>query len=130
MNVGGFSEHQSKTIDTDKDKGYFFTDRVSQVIVNTMKRVFEQWSELQIVHLLSKQNNIKSVELRIKSKAMQQRRLRVANEIILNQVRVYHERVYVDKVVCKFWFVRSFSSQHYSKFITSITSESVSQICT
>ena len=36
----------------------------------------------------------------------------VANDILLNQVGVYHERVYADNVVSKFWFVSSFSSQH------------------
>ena len=49
-------------------------------------------------------------------------------DIVLNQVRVYHERVYADNVVSNFWFVRSFSSQPYSKFITNITSEIVSQM--
>ena len=53
-----------------------------------------------------------------------------ANFIVLNQVRVYHERVYADNVVSKFWFVRSFSSQHNSNFITNITSEYVFQIRT
>ena len=46
MNVGGFSEHQNKTSDTDRYNGYFFTARVSQVNVKTIKRVFEQRSEL------------------------------------------------------------------------------------
>ena len=54
----------------------------------------------------------------------------VANDIVLNQVGVYHERVYADNVVSKLWFVRSVSFQHYSKFITSITSKNVSQIRT
>ena len=46
MNVGGFSEHQNKTGDTRRYKGIFFTTRVSQVNVNTVKRIFEQRSEL------------------------------------------------------------------------------------
>ena len=46
MIVGGFSEHQNKTNDTNRYKGYFFTARVSQVNVNTVKRIFEQRSEL------------------------------------------------------------------------------------
>ena len=33
MNVGGFSEHQNKTSDTDRYKRYFFFARVSQVNV-------------------------------------------------------------------------------------------------
>ena len=53
-----FFEHQNKTSDTDRYKGYFFTARVSEVNVNTVKRIFEQRSELQvakclIVHVLS-----------------------------------------------------------------------------
>ena len=43
---------------------------------------------------------------------------------------VYIKRVYAYNVVTKFWFVRSLSSQHYSKFIANITSENVSQIRT
>ena len=135
MDVGGFSEHQNKTSDTDRCEGYFFTARVSQVNVNTMKRIFEQRSELQvakclIVHVLSSSNNVYRLDLRNKRKTTQQWSLCVANDIVLNQVCVYHERVYAYNVLSKFWFVRSFSSQHYSKFITNITSENVSQIRT
>ena len=71
-----------------------------------------------------------SLKLRNKRKATQQGSFCVANNIVLNQVGVYHERVYANNVVGKFWFVRPFSSQHYSKFITNITSENVSQIRT
>ena len=39
MNVGGFSEHQNNTSHRDRHKGYFYTARVSQVNVNTMKRI-------------------------------------------------------------------------------------------
>ena len=114
---------------------YFFTARVSQVNVNTMKRIFEQWSELQvtkclIVHVLSSSYNVSRLELRNKRKATQQWSLCVTNGIVLNQIGVYHERVYADNVVSKFWFVMSFSSQHYSKFITNIALENVSQIRT
>ena len=135
MNVGGFSEHQNKTNDTDRYKGYFFAARVSQVNVNTMKRIFEQRSELQvakclIVHVLSSGYNVCRLEFRSKRKATQQWSFCVANVIVPNQVGVYHERVNADSVVSKLWFVRSFSSQHYSKFITNITSKNVSQICT
>ena len=135
MNVGSFSEHQNKTGDTDRYKWYFFTARVSQVKVNTMKRIFEQRSELQvakclIVHVLSSSYNVSRLELRNKKKALQQWSLCVANDNVLNQVGVYHDRVYADNVVSKFWFVRSFSSQHYSKFITNVTCENVSQIRT
>ena len=135
MNVGGLCEHQNKTSDSDRYKGHFFTARVSQVNVNTLKRIFEQRSELQvakclIVHVLSSSYKVSRIELRNKRKATQQWSLCVANEIVLNQVCVSHERVYAYKVVSTFWFVRSFSSQHYSKFKTNITSENVSQICT
>ena len=95
MNVGGFSEHQNKTSDTDRYKRYFFTARISQVNVNTMKKIFEQWSELQvakclIVHVLSSSYNVSRLKLRNKRKAKQQWSFCVANDIVLNQVGVYH----------------------------------------
>ena len=70
------------------------------------------------------------LELRNKKKATRHWSLCVVNDIVLNQVRVNHERVYADNVVSKFLFVRSISSHHYSEFITNITSEKVSQIRT
>ena len=135
MNVGGFSEHQNKTSDADRYKRYNFNARVSQVNVNTMKRIFEQRSELQvakclIVHVLSSSYNVSILEFRNKKKAAQQWSFCVTNDIVLNQVGVYHEIVYANNVVSKFWFVWSFSSQIYSKFITNITSEYVPQIRT
>ena len=135
MNVGGFSEHQNKTTDTDRYKRYFFTARVSQVNVNTMKKNFEQRFELQvakclIVHVLSSSYNVSRLELQNKRKTTQQWSCRVANDILLNQVCVYFERVYAYNVLSRLWFVRSFSSQHYCKLITNITSESLSRICT
>ena len=135
MNVGGVLEHQNKTSDTERYKKYFFTARISQVDVNTMKGVFEQRSELQvakclIVHLLTTSYNVSCFELRNKRKVTQQWSLRVANDIVLNQVRVYHERVYAHNVLGKFWFVRSFFSEHYSKFITDVIPENVSHIRT
>ena len=135
MNVGGFSKLQNKTTDTHRYKGYFFTARVSQVKVITMKRVFEQWTESQfakclIVHALSSSYNVSRLELQNKKKATQQWSLCVANDIVLNQVSVFHERMYAHNVVSNFWFVSSFSSQHYAKFFTDITSENVSQIHT
>ena len=135
MNVGGFFEHQNMTSDTDRYKEYFFAARVSKVNLNTMKKNFEQRSELQVAkcliyHVLSSSYKVSRLELRNKRKATQQSRFCVANDIVLNQVGVYHERVYADNVVSKFWFLRSFSSQQYSQFITNITSENVSQIRT
>ena len=135
MNVGGFSEHQNKTSGTDRYKGHFFITRISQVNVNSMKRYFEQRSELQVakcllVHILSSSYNFSRLELRNEKKTTQQRSLLFAHHFVLNQVRVYHERVYADRFIVKIWFVRSFSSQQYSKFITDNTSERVSQILT
>ena len=105
MNV----EHQNKTSDTDRYKRYFYTARVSQVNLNTLKRIFEQRSEMQvakclIVHVPSSSYNVSSLELRNKRKATQQWCLCVANanDIVLNQVSVYHERVYAYNVVSKF----------------------------
>ena len=91
MNVGGFSEHQDNTSDIDRYEGYSFITRVSQVNMNTMKRLFEQRSELQvaeclIVHVLSSSYNVSCPELRNKGKATQQWSFRVANDFVLNQV--------------------------------------------
>ena len=135
MNVGGFSEHQNKTSNSDRYKRYFFTARVPQVNVITMKRVFQQRSELQvakvlIVHVLSSSYNVSRLELRNKRKATQQWSLCVSNDIVLNQVGVYHKRVYADNVVRNIWFVRSFSSQHRSKFVANIAPKNVSQVHT
>ena len=117
------------------DKKGFFTARVSQVNVNTMKRIFEQRSELQvakclIVHVMSSSFNVSGHEFPNKLKATQQWSACVANDIVLNDFCVYHERVYAYNVVSNFWFLGSFSTQHYSKSITDITSENVSQIRT
>ena len=71
-----------------------------------------------------------SPALNFEMKGTQQQSLRAANDILLNQVRLYHEKVYADNVGTIFWFGRFFSSQHYSKIITNVTSENVSQICT
>ena len=130
-----FLNIKTRRVITTDTRDTFFTARVSQVNVNTMKRIFEQRSELQVAKCLivlipSSGYNVSSLELRNKRKATQQWSLRVTYDIVLNQVRLYHERVHADNVIGKFWFVRSFSSQHYSKFITNITSENVSQIRT
>ena len=114
---------------------FVFTARVSQVYVKTMKEVFEQWSELQvanclIVHEMSRSYIVSSFELRNEGKATEQQRLCFAKGIALNQVRVYHERVYGDKVVSKFWLVRSFCYQLHSKFIAYIATEKMSEVLT
>ena len=89
MNVGSFSEHQNKTTDTNRYRWYFFTARVSQVNVITMKRTLEQRSELQvakclIVHVLSSRYSVSRLELRNKRKALQQWNFCVANDTVLN----------------------------------------------
>ena len=77
MNVGSFSEDQNKTSDTDRYKNYFSTARVSQVNLNTMKKISEQRFEMQVakcrrVHVLSSSNNVSSLELRNKRRAKHQ----------------------------------------------------------
>ena len=53
----------------------------------------------------------------------------VSPTILYNdQICVYHERVYADNVVSKFWLVRSICSQHHSKFIANIATEKISQV--
>ena len=100
-----------------------------------MKRIFEQRSELQVakclvVHVLFSSYNVSSYELWNEKKAMQQWNLRVADNILLNQVRVNHVGVHADKVVIKFWFLRSSASQYYSKFIANNATKNVSQVRT
>ena len=128
MNVGNFCEHQNKTSDTNRYK-WCFSPLVSLKSMWILwKKFLEQRSELQIakiliVHGLSSSYNVSWIELRNKRKATQQWSRCVTNDIVLNQVGVYHETVYADDVVSKFCFVRTFSSQHYPKFITNITCE-------
>ena len=67
----------------------FFSARVSQVNVNTLKRIFEQLSELQaakclIVHVLSSSYNVSRLELRKKRKATQHWSLCIANDTVLD----------------------------------------------
>ena len=133
MIVGGFSKYQNKTSDTDRRNGFYLSARASQVKVNTMKRFFEQWSELQvaecqIVHVLSSSYNASTFELWHKRKATQQWGFRVANDIALNQVRIYQERAYADNGGSKFWLVRPVSSQTHSNFITNIATEKMFQV--
>ena len=45
-NVGSIFKHQNKTSDIDRQKGCFYTARVSQVNVNARKRILKQRSEL------------------------------------------------------------------------------------
>ena len=68
MKVVGSIEHQDKTSDTERYKGFFFTARVSEVNVNTRKRIFEQRSELYftkglVVLKVSSSYNVSSLEL-------------------------------------------------------------------
>ena len=46
MIAGGFSKHQNKSSDADRYKRYISTARVFQINVITMRRIFEQRSEL------------------------------------------------------------------------------------
>ena len=135
MNVGGFCKRQNKTRDIDRYKRFFFSARVCQVYVNTVEKVFEQRSELRlakclIVHVLSNSYNVSSLELRSRKNATQHWSLGFVNDTLLRQIRSYHEVVFADNVVKRFWFVRSFGSQHYSKFIDNISPENVSQVRT
>ena len=77
--------------------GIFFKARVSQVNMKTIKKIFGQRSELQvakglIVLVLCSSYNVSRLELREKRKATQQCSFCVSNDIVLNQVVVYHER--------------------------------------
>ena len=113
----------------------FFWLRASQVTVNTLRRTFEKQCELQVakcltVHVLSSSYNVYRLESRKKRKATQQWNFRLAYDFKPNQLRVYHERLYADKVPIKFWFVRCFSSQHYTESNSNNTSASLSQIRT
>ena len=124
INVGSLFG-QKKTGDTDRNNRYFSTTRVSQAIVNTMVRNFEQLFVLQvakclIVHVLSSNYLVSSLGLPNGRKATQQCLFRVANDVVLNQFRVYRERVYADNVLSEFRFVRSFSSQNYSKSVPTL----------
>ena len=125
INVRGFSERQNKSSDADRYQWFFVS---LKSMWQLWRNNFEQRSEFKvtkglIVHLLSSSYNIYSLQLWKKCKAKQQWGLRVASHILLNQVRVYHERVYADNVVSKFPFSGSFSSQHHIKIIANITSE-------
>ena len=58
---------------------------------------------------------------------MQERNFCVANIIVLNEICVYHERVYSENVVSKVWSVRFTSSQHYPNLMSIVFSEIVTQ---
>ena len=126
MNVGGSFQNQNKTSDTSRYKEYPFTVRVSQVKVNTMERNFEQRSELQIaksliVHVLSGSYNVSNLELRNERKAKQQWNSGASNDIVLNQVPVYHEKnVCVQRckqiLICDVLFVSTLLQTHYQQY--------------
>ena len=63
-------------------------------------------------------------------KTTKQRGPHVANDIVFNQARLYHEKVNADVVVSKFWIVKSFSSQHFYKFFANINSKNGFQVHT
>ena len=86
-----------------------------------------QVAECLLVHVLSSSSNVSSLELWNERKTTG---FGAAKDNELNQVPVCHERVYVDKVVREFWFVKSFSPQHHSELIANIAIEKVSKIRT
>ena len=65
-------------------------------------------------------------------KTTQQWGFRGANDIdiVLNQVRVYHDNVYADNVVSKFGYLRSFFSPYHSKIIADIANKNLPQVGT
>ena len=133
LNVVGFSKHQNQWYR--QTQGCFSNACVSEVNVNIMKRIFDQLSELQvakclIVHVLSSSFFLSKFELWKENKATHQCGVRVTNDIVLNLVWVYHERMYVDEVLSSFCFVRSFSSQHHHKLVANFATKNVSQLRT
>ena len=80
-----------------------FSPLVSHVNVNTLKNFLSSGRNCRLlnllVQLLTSSYNVSSLELRIEKRATQPCSHRVANDIVLNQVRVYHERRYADNVV-------------------------------
>ena len=84
------------------------------LISGSNSRLLEVWQFM--LHVLSSSYNVSSPELWNEWKT-QQWGLRVTSDIVLNQVRVYHERVFADTAVSKLWFVRSFTSQQHSNFV-------------
>ena len=99
LSTKAFLKIKTKRVLPTDTKGIFSSLKcVCEVNVKTTKKFFEQRSELQvanclIVHVLPSSYNVSNLELRNKRKATQQGRLRVANDIVLKQVRAYHERV-------------------------------------
>ena len=99
LSTKAFLKIKTKRVLPTDTKGIFSSLKcVCEVNVKTTKKFFEQRSDLQvakclIVHVLPSSYNVSSLELRNKRKATQQGRLRVANDIVLKQVRAYHERV-------------------------------------
>ena len=68
-----------------------------------LSKKFDQWSEMKVtkvleVPVLSSSHNASNFELWNERKATQHCGFCVTNVIALNQVRVYHERVYADNV--------------------------------
>ena len=91
------------------------------------------WNEVAkglIVHLLFSSFFVYSFEPWKERRATLHRGLRVANDLVINQVRVYPERVYLNNVESKFWFVRSFVSRNHFQNFASIATENVPQVRT
>ena len=124
-----WSNHLVTSFRWEMNNGAFLNIKIKRVIPTDTQGIFSLLVFLNSIWILGKEflnSGLNSnLELRNKRKATQQWSLCVAIDIVLNHDRLYHERVRADV-----WFVRSFASQHYSKFKTNITSENLSQIRT
>ena len=70
-----------------------------------------------------------SPDLSFETKQKQRRKRVLVLLTFLYSIRsVFMERVYADKFLKLFWFVRSSSSQHHSKYTANIATENVSQV--
>ena len=98
-----FLNIKTKQVIAKNTKG-IFSPLVSLVNVNTLKKIFEKPSKLQVVkclvvHVLSSSFNVSRLELQKEGKATQHWNFCVTNDIVLSQVCVYHERLYAYNVV-------------------------------
>ena len=115
MNIGCLSLPQSRSSTTHRYKQHFFSARVFQVYVSTVKITCEQWSKLQFTEDLTFHSFYRSYNVPDffghKGKTAEQWNFCVANKLLLNKVSVYHEKLYADSFLTKNWILRFFSSQ-------------------
>ena len=98
-----------------------------------MRKIFKQWPQLIVAYCLVVRvlSVILSPAFSLEKEGNQSSNgFFCHHSFELNQVCIYHERVYPDNVVSTFWFVRSFSSQHHTNFIANIATENESQVRT